>query len=180
MSFDDDFYKKIMEMMKQLMTPEGQRKIREFINKNPDFLKNNPFFMNINPADLQKFIEYVNKNPNIKVNIGAMPGMKFPFDRTKDDEGSSGEEEPEIKTVGEPSCFWIDDEYHIILNYPTDCLKFKTAVHKKDKNKILLIAVNDKGEVVKKVKLPPTISYKKHTSKWNNGIYEIIYNKKNK
>lgn len=183
MSFDnDDFYKKLMKMFQEMMTPEGQKKIREFINNNPDLLKNSPLFTNIDPEDLKKFIDYINKNPNLKVNFSAFPGMNFPFNRkSKDDKKSNDEyEEPEIKTVGEPECFWIGDEYHIILNYPTESLKFKTAVHKKDKNKILLIVEDENAVVIKKIKLPPFINAKNHTSLWNNGIYEIIYEKRKK
>jgi hypothetical protein len=177
MSFDEDFYKKLMKMFQEMMTPEGQKKIRDFIKSNPNFMKNNPFFTNVNPEDLQKFFDFINKNPNIKINFGAIPGANFPFQKNMNvqKDPSDTVQEPNVQDA---ECFWIGNEYHIILNYPEDTLKFKTAIHKKDKNRILLLAEDSDKKIIKRIKIPPTVSYKNHKVNWNNGVYEIVYQKK--
>ena len=177
MSFDEDFYKKIMKMIADLMTPEGQRKIQEFIEQNPDFLKNNPFFMmnNVNPEELKKFMEQLSKNPNIKINFGGFPFSNVPFQDSKtsktrgNDPITSKEDE-----FDEIECYWLDDEYHIILNHLENTLKFRTGVHKKTKEKVLIVK-DSNDNTLKIIKLPDNINNKKINYTYKNGIYEIIY-----
>jgi len=177
MSVDDDFYKRLRKLLEDLMTPEGQRKIMEFFQQNQDYLKGIPFFTNMNINEIQKFFENINKNPNIKISFSAIPQFGFPFFDNFSRMNKSTAESSNHTEIPEPECFWLDDEYHIIIYYPEDVLKFKTAVHKKDKNKILLIILNEEGKIIKKIRLPPNIYYKKHSKSWNNGVYEIIYKK---
>ncbi|MHA1309386.1 MAG: hypothetical protein ACTSQO_00535 [Candidatus Helarchaeota archaeon] len=179
-SVDDDFYKKLMKMISDLMTPEGQKKIMDFINSNPDFFKG-ASFVNFNPADLERFFNFLNNNPNIKLNISTSSNTNFPIPGIfqKEVNNSSNVVQKDEDEDINPECFWVEDEYHIVFNYPDDVLKFKTAVHKKDKSNIILRIINSEGKIIKRVKLPAIIEYKRHNAKYRNGIYEIIYKKAN-
>ena len=179
MSKDEDFNKKLMKFLSDLMSPEGMRKLQEFIAQNPDLLKNNPFFQmsNINPADFQKILENLTKNPNVKINFGTFPPGAFPFPNNFQNVNNEIDQIEEVKeNIPEPECFWIEDEYHIILDHNVDELKFKTGVHKKNKNVVLFIK-DKSGNTKKVVKLPLNIQYKKLKCSFNNGIYEIVYKK---
>ncbi|MHA1269066.1 MAG: hypothetical protein ACTSPY_04705 [Candidatus Helarchaeota archaeon] len=176
MAVDDEFYKKFIKMLQELMTPEVQKKIQEFIRENPDFLKKMPF-MNVNAPDLQEFFNFLNKNPNVKISIGSFPGFGFPITNNPQKSQGKTRSEADNEEICEPSCYWIDDEYHIIFNHPENNLKFKTAVHRKDKSKMMLIILNPDGKLLKKIELPSTINYKSIHRDFNNGIYDITYKK---
>ncbi|MHA1231128.1 MAG: hypothetical protein ACTSRP_09740 [Candidatus Helarchaeota archaeon] len=174
---DEEFLKKLIETISNLMTPEGQRKIREMMEKYPDIFKNFPM-VNMSPSEIQKFIDQINSNPNIKIDIKRFPGGIFPIPSSVINNSASNRvtDQNEGEKI-DPECFWVDDEYHIIFNYPEDNLKFRTAVHKRDKSKIILRIIDSEGRIIKRVRLPPIVYYKKLYASYNNGIYEIVYKK---
>lgn len=179
MSFNNKFLKNLMLFIAMLMTPKGERKIQE---ENPEvmesIIQNITHIMNsVDPEEFKEILKQLNNNPYFKIQIiDGVPKAKTKV--TNQVSGKYEEYEIDENYLEDPECFWIGNEYHVILDCPDDTLKFNTGVNKKDPNDIVLFIKDSDNKVIKKINLPFNISYDEKISQYNNGIYEIVYKRK--
>lgn len=176
MSFDNKFIKNLMLFIAMLMTPKGKEKIQEV---KPEIINNiirniSHVMKSIDPQEFKEIFEQLNKNPYFKIKIfDGIPKAHSKI--TNKVSGEFQEYDLEDDAIDDPECFWVGNEYHIILDCPDDSLKFNTGVNKKDPKDIVLFIKDSDNQVIKKINLPFNISYDEKISQYNNGIYEIIY-----
>jgi hypothetical protein len=182
MSFDNKFLKNLMLFIAMLMTPQGKRKIQEIIKDKPSVIKNivqniSIIMNSIDPEEFKEIFEQLNKNPYFKIQI--IDGIPKAHSKiTNKVSGEYQEYDLEENEIEDPECFWVGNEYHIILDCPDDSLKFNTGINKKDPKDIVLFVKDSDDKIIKKINLPFNISYNEKISQYNNGIYEIIYKEK--
>lgn len=171
----DEFFRQLLKRFKQALNdPNFDHPLKHlFTDEDIDRLIKNP----PSSEDMQKFMKYLfgdsNYNP---FSPGSPLFTKF--------RSSSPSERKTRQKVSPDANLIIDkfefgNEVHVLVGTNRTDLEFKTGIKKSDPNDIALIVRDKKGATVQVVKLPPTIKQKTKRVTYQNGTYEIIYQKRN-
>ncbi len=175
----DEYFRRFLQLFKQILRSNADHPLKHiFTEEDIDRLAENP----PSQEDIAKFMKYFFGDSNVNPFSPNAPFFtkftSFP---------PSGEPPPTSRAPAKANTdanlivdtFELGDEVHVLIGTNRMDLEFKTGIKKSDPNDVALIIRDKNGRTIQVVKLPPTINRKTKRLSYQNGTYEIIYQKNN-
>ena len=174
----DEFLQWILEKLKQsLSDPNSDHPLKQFFSMDDiNRLAENPLSM----EDISKFLKYFAEDPNFKKFFAKNPFYPNYSPPAPPQTPSTKKAAPKVNPDADLifDSFEFGDEVHILIGTNRTDLEFKTGVKKSNPKDLALIVRDKQGAIVQVIQLPHTINRKTKRVTYQNGTYEIIYNKK--
>ena len=176
----DEFFQRFLKLFKQILSDPNSDHPLKHIFKQEDIdrlVKNPPSF-----EDISKFMKYFFGDPNFNPFSQNNPYFtKFTPPTHSNDSSSERKGSQKISPDANLiiDTFEFGNEVHVLAGTHRNDLEFKTGVKKGDPSDIALIIRDKQGATVQVVKLPHTVNRTTKQVSYQNGTYEIIYQKKN-
>ncbi len=175
----DEFFQRFLKLFKQIIEDESDHPLKKYFTKQDlDNLMENPPSM----EDISKMMQYFFGDPNFNPFSGQNP-FSNPNISSKPSTNNSSKHKNSQRVQSDANLitdtFEFGNEIHILIGTQRTDLEFKTGVKKSNPKDIALIIRDERGTILKVVKLPSSIDRKSKKVSYQNGTYEIIYTKKN-
>ncbi|MHA1651351.1 MAG: hypothetical protein ACTSYB_14260 [Candidatus Helarchaeota archaeon] len=174
----DEFFQRFLKLFKQIIEdPNSNHPLKQYFSEEDlKRLTENPPKMD----DISKIMQHLFGDPNFNP-FSAINS----FHTTTPSPTSSKDTNPQPKSAQKPSTdinlvtdiFEFGNEVHVIVGTNRTDLEFKTGVKKGNPNDLALIIRDKYGTPLKIVKLPSGIDRTSKRVTYQNGTYEIIYQK---
>lgn len=164
-----------MKLFRQILKdPNSNHPLKDLLSEEDlDRLAENPPSM----EDVQKFMQYFFGNANFNPFAGINPNVQSPPPSPPKSSPKKGA----ANVAADPNLivdtFEFDDEVHVLIGTPRADLEFKTGIKKRDPKSVALIIRDKQGNILQVVKLPSAVDKKSKRVTYQNGTYEIVYQK---